>query len=63
MEKRRAILKGVKKQIDTDDAFKPKATVVAKAEIAAVKVESGAEKPVVATSGGFLDDLTSFKVE
>jgi hypothetical protein len=24
MEKRRAILKGVKKQIDTDDAFKPK---------------------------------------
>jgi hypothetical protein len=30
MEKRRAILKGVKKQIDTDDAFKPRVAVVGK---------------------------------
>lgn len=63
MEKRRAILKKVKTQIETDDAFKPKSQVEKPATTEAVKDMKTMESKPVAKSGGFLDDLTSFKVE
>ena len=55
MDKRRQILKGLKKQIDTDDAFKPKP----------VKDQQDSSKPVdkPVASGGWMDDVTAFKVE
>ena len=56
MDKRRQILKGLKKQIDTDDAFKAKP--VKESELVDKKP---IEKPV--SSGGWMDDVTAFKVE